>query len=109
VATSGLTCACVISGHQWSSVVISGHQWSSVVISGHQWPDLRLRHRVALIVDDLDALWHALIHLLVLLLLVARALRIDETRAQPSSTAIRGHQCALTKLERSRHRVPAIA
>ena len=71
---------------------IRRHQWPSVVISGHQWPDLRLRHRVALIVDDLDALWHALIHLLVLLLLVARALRIDETRAQPLSTAIRGHQ-----------------
>ena len=52
--------------------------------------DLRLRHRVAFIIDELDALRDALIHLLILLLLVTRALRV-------------------TKLERSRHRVPAIA
>ena len=32
--------------------------------------DLRLRHRVAFIIDELDALRDALIHLLILLLLV---------------------------------------
>ena len=48
--------------------------------------DLRLRHRVAFIIDELDALRDALIHLLILLLLVTRALR-DETRVQPSLSA----------------------
>ena len=51
--------------------------------------DLRLRHRVAFIIDELDALRDALIHLLILLV-VTGALRV-------------------TKLECSRHRVPATA